>query len=71
MENEDLEFVENQYLGFNLFSLTTRLIVALACITAFFTSASSLNDNTSNLFLILGISILIISILFFFVLHFQ
>jgi hypothetical protein len=69
MENEDLEFVENQYLGFNLFSLTTRLIVALACITAFFTSASSLNDNTSNLFLILGISILIISILFFFVLH--
>lgn len=69
MENEDVEFIENQYLGFNVFSLITRLIVAIACISAFYTSASSLDDNTSNLFLILGISILLISILLFFVLH--
>lgn len=66
----DVDFVENQYLGFNKFNLIVRMVIAAACFFSFFTSAkSSMKDTTLNVFLILGISILVISIFLFFVLH--
>lgn len=72
MENKfdnEVNFIENQYLGFNPFNLIVRLIIAGGCFFSFFTAQETLKDSTANLFLILGISVLLISILLFFVLH--
>lgn len=63
-------FEEKQYLGYNQFNLIVRLIIAAGCLLSFFLAdASSLKDDSFNLFLILGISVLVISLVLFFVLH--
>jgi hypothetical protein len=67
MENK---FEEKQYLGYNQFNLLVRVIIAAGCLLSyFFADATSLVDDSSALFLILGISVLVISLLLFFVLH--
>lgn len=64
------QFEEKQYLGYNQFNLLVRGIIAAGCLMSYFLAdASSLIDDSSNLFLILGISVLIISLTLFFVLH--
>ena len=62
-------FEEKQYLGYNQFYLIIRLIIAGGCLFSFFFSDESIQDDSSNLFLILGISVLFISVLLFLVLH--
>lgn len=62
-------FEEKQYLGYNQFNLIVRLIIASGCLFSYFFSESSLFDQSSDLFLILGISVLFISILLFLVPH--
>lgn len=62
-------FEEKQYLGYNQFNLLVRLILAVGCLGSYFATDASKFDDTSNLFLILGISVLVISIFLFFVPH--
>lgn len=62
-------FEEKQFLGYNQFNLVVRLIIAGGCLFSYFFSDSSLLDSSSDLFLILGISVLLISILLFLVPH--
>lgn len=62
-----MKFEEKQYLGFNKFNLFIRLFIAIGCFASYFSSDAL--DETSNLFLIIGIAILSISVLSFFVLH--
>lgn len=60
-------FSEKQYLGYNKFNLFIRLIIAIACISSYYTSEEG--HETADLFLIIGISVLTVSVLLFFVLH--
>ena len=64
------QFEEKQYLGYNQFNLLLRVIIAAGCLMSYFLAdAVSVVDDSSDLFLILGISVLVISLLLFFVLH--
>lgn len=62
-----LKFEEKQYLGYNKFNLFIRLFIAAGCFASYFSSDAA--DETTNLFLIIGIAIISISLLSFFVLH--
>ena len=62
-----MDFEEKQYLGYNKFNLFIRLFIALGAFMSYFASDSK--DETSNLFLVIGLGILLISLLSFFVLH--
>jgi len=62
-----MEFEEKQYLGYNKFNLFIRLFIALGAFGSYFVSDSK--DETANLFLIIGLSILLLSLISFFVLH--
>jgi len=62
-----MDFEEKQYLGYNKFNLFIRLFIALGAFVSY--SVSDSKDETSNLFLIIGLAILVISVLSFFVLH--
>ncbi|MFT6746774.1 MAG: hypothetical protein ACJAZ2_001118 [Glaciecola sp.] len=70
------KFEEKQYLGYNQFNLIVRVIIAAGCLASYFLAdasnvidADSVIDDSSGLFLILGISVLVISLMLFFVLH--
>lgn len=64
------QFEEKQYLGYNQFNLLLRLIIAAGCLMSYFLDgAVSVSDDSSDLFLTLGIAVLVISLLLFFVLH--
>lgn len=69
--SEDIKthYEEKQYLGYNLFNLLLRTVIAAGCLISYFFSTTSIIDDSSDLFLILGISVLFISVLLFFVLH--
>jgi len=62
-----LEYEEKQYLGYNKFNLFIRLFIAFGSFLSYFVSDS--DDETANLFLIIGLAILVISLMSFFVLH--
>jgi hypothetical protein len=62
-------YEEKQYLGYNQFNLLVRVIVGAGCLLSYFLADVSAVDDSSELFLILGISVLVISLLLFFVLH--
>lgn len=62
-----MEFEEKQYLGYNKINLFIRLFIALGAFGSYFVSDSK--DETANLFLFIGLGILLISVLSFFVLH--
>ena len=62
-----MEFEEKQYLGYNKFNLFIRLFIALGAFGSYFVSDSK--DETANLFLIIGLGILLLSLISFFVLH--
>ena len=62
-------FEEKQYLGYNQFNLIIRLLIAAGCLFSYFFSETTTSDSSSDLFLILGISVLFISVLLFLVPH--
>lgn len=64
---KEVQFQEKQYLGNNKFNLFIRLIIAVACIGSYYSADSS--DETAGLFLIIGISVLAISVILFLILH--
>lgn len=75
-------FEERQYLGYNKFSITRRTLIALFCFAVYFLSenegvkqvvgenkVTNLESNTAQIFFLMGIIILVLSILLIFVLH--
>lgn len=62
-------FEEKQYLGYNQFYLFMRLVIAVGCLFSYFFSNETVKDDTSNMFLFLGIAILFVSVALFLVLH--
>ena len=65
----DNQFSEKQYLGLNQMSITRRIVLAIFCFFAYYWSEN--HDKSGELFFFLGISILLISIILVFVLHFE
>ncbi len=65
MSNSD--FVEKQYLGLNKMSLALRMSLAIFCLVAYYLIGN--NDKGGELYFFIGIAILIISIILFFILH--
>ena len=63
------DFIEKQYLGRNKMSLITRLSLAGFCLFAFYWREN--HNKEGELYLFLGIAIIIISFLLFFALHFK
>lgn len=67
---KEVQFHEKQYLGNNKFNLFIRLIIATACISSYYSPSSADKlDDTSGLFLLIGISVLAVSVGLFMVLH--
>lgn len=64
---EAYDFEEKQYLGYNKFNLFIRLFISVGCLSIYWTSDAQ--DQTTNLFLLIGVAILLISLISFFVLH--
>lgn len=74
-------FEERQYLGYNKFSIVRRTLIALFCFAVYFFSeneklqnmvggkVTNLEGNTAQMFFLMGIVILVISVLLIFVLH--
>ena len=62
-------FDEKQYLGLNKMSLSRRMGLALFCFVAYYWRET--HEKEGELFFLLGIIILIISVLLVFVLHFE
>lgn len=78
MEKElsSLEFEEKQYIGYNKFSISSRIVIAIFCfLVYFFSDEYEIPINIpqqvapENLFFGLGIFILVISLILLFVLH--
>jgi hypothetical protein len=70
--DKKIPFQEIQYLGSNKSSFLTRMIVALFCFCFYYWSDNSkLAIGSGNLFFIIGVVIVCISILLIFVKHFK
>ena len=61
-------FVEKQYLGRDYNRISIRMVMALFAFAAYYFSE---NDQTAELFLVVGFGILIISLLMMFLMHFR
>jgi len=66
---EEDQFTEKQYLGLNKMSLTRRMALAIFCFVAYYWREN--HDKEGDLFFFIGITIMVISALLIFVLHFQ
>tara|TARA_X000000368_G_scaffold411194_1_gene395722 strand:- start:365 stop:847 length:483 start_codon:yes stop_codon:yes gene_type:complete len=66
---EENQFTEKQYLGLNKMSFFKRMVLSIFCFLAYYWSEN--HDKSGDLFFFLGISILVISALLVFVLHFE
>jgi len=64
-----IEFLEKQYFGLNKMSLTRRMSLALFCFTAYYWREN--HEKSGELYFFLGIAIMLISIILFFILHFK
>ena len=64
---EENQFTEKQYLGLNKMSFFRRMALSIFCFLAYYWS----ENQSGDLFFFLGISILVISALLVFVLHFE
>lgn len=70
--SSDAKFIEYQYLGYNKLSFVRRTALALFCFFAYYLSENSEEAvGSGSMFFILGISIVVISALLIFVLHFK
>jgi hypothetical protein len=67
MSQEQPLFEEKQYLGYNQLSMLRRLSLALFCFVLYWWKVH--NDQKGDLFFLLGVIIIVISILLLFVLH--
>lgn len=65
---KDSVFVENQYLGRDYSRISVRMVMALFCFVAYFVAG---DQATQDLFLLVGCSIIIISIIMMFLLHYR
>ena len=65
----EFDFIEKQYFGLNKMSLARRLSLALFCFTAYYWREN--HEKSGELYFFLGILIMIISIILFFILHFK
>ena len=66
---EEIKFLEKQYLGLNKMSFIRRMALSIFCFVAYYWSEN--HEQSGDLFFFLGISILVISALLIFVLHFE
>ena len=66
---EEIKFSEKQYLGLNKMSFFRRISLSVFCFIAYYLSEN--HDKSGELFFFLGISILVISALLVFILHFE
>ena len=62
-------FLEKQYFGLNKMSLTRRMSLAIFCFTAYYWLEH--HEKSGELYFFLGIAIMLISIMLFFILHFK
>lgn len=71
--SKEITYIEKQYLGYNKFSLTRRMFLAIFCFLIYFFSDKipNIKDQTLDMMFLLGISILVISGLLVFVLHME
>ena len=65
----DFDFIEKQYLGLNKMSLTRRMSLAIFCLVAYYWREN--HDKAGELYFFIGIGIMVISMLLFFILHFK
>jgi len=61
-------FVENQYLGRDYTRISVRMVMALFCFIAYFAAGEQAN---ADLFLVVGCSIIVVSIIMMFLLHYR
>ena len=64
-----IEFLEKQYFGLNKMSLARRMSLALFCFTAYYWREN--HEKSGELYFFLGIAIMLISVILFFILHFK
>ena len=62
-------YVENQYLGRDRGWMSVRLVLALFCFTAYYINIE--RERESQLFLVVGIAILFVSIVMMYMLHYR
>jgi hypothetical protein len=67
MTDEKILFQEKQYLGYNKYSLMPRLVLTLFCFIAYWWTEH--RGHPGNLFFLMGMALLFISIVSMFVLH--
>jgi hypothetical protein len=65
----EFDFIEKQYLGLNKMSLTRRMSLAIFCFIAYYWREN--HDKAGELYFFIGIGIMVISMLLFFILHFE
>ena len=68
MENNPV-FIEKQYLGRDYGRISIRLVMALFCFAAYLITEE--DKSQSDLFLVAGFGILIVSVLMIFILHYR
>lgn len=66
MDNKIL-FEEKQYLGFNPYSISRRMVLAIFCFVAYYYTEN--REENADLLFVLGIFILIVSVVLLFVKH--
>ena len=62
---QSILFEEKQYLGFNAYSISRRLVLAIFCFVAYYYTEN--REENADLLFLLGIFILVISVLLLFV----
>ena len=67
--NTDQKFCEKQYLGREFIPITIRLVLAMFCFAAYFFTGE--NERNSDVLVVVGFAIIIISIIMGFLLHFR
>ena len=68
MENKPT-FVEKQYLGRDYTRISVRMVMALFCFAAYFITER--REENADLFLVVGCSILVVSVIMMFMLHYK
>ena len=63
------DFIEKQYLGLNRMSLARRMSLAIFCFLAYYWREN--HEKSGELYFFIGLAIMIISIILFFILHFK
>ena len=66
---EEIKFLEKQYLGLNKMSFIRRMALAIFCFVAYYWRSN--HDKGGDLFFLIGIIIMVISVLLIFVLNFK